>query len=66
MLDKKMILNIHIDDDLIDGLDKIFEENKDKRICVVATSCAGKSTLLKFFEDAKDMDEELFPLLTKE
>lgn len=51
---------------IIDDLKKIFEENQDKRICVVATSCAGKSTLVNSFSYALDMDKELFPLLTKE
>lgn len=54
------------DKTLIDDLNKIFSSNEDKRINVVATSCAGKSTLLKYFENAIDMDEALFPLLTKE
>lgn len=34
------------DKTLIDDLNKIFSSNEDKRINVVATSCAGKSTLL--------------------
>lgn len=51
---------------LINSLNNIFKENKDKRICVVATSCAGKSTLLKSLSNCLDMDDVLFPLLTKE
>ena len=30
----------------IDELSKIFEENSDKRICVLGTTCTGKSTLI--------------------
>ena len=48
------------------ALKKIFEENKGKRIVVVGTTCTGKSTLLREFPKAKDMDEVVFPLLTKE
>lgn len=61
-----MSKEIYKDESLLNELNNIFKDNKDKRICVVATSCAGKSTLLKYFECAKDMDDELYPLLTKE
>lgn len=47
-------------------LNKIFESNKDKRICVIGTSCIGKSTLLKELRNCYDMDDLLFPLLSKE
>jgi dephospho-CoA kinase len=55
-------------------LRKIFEENKDKRICVVGSSCVGKSTLLSYFSEVLDMDDILFgnkkkgvlPKLTKD
>lgn len=66
IVSRKLIPKICKDGSLLDSLNKIFEENKDKRICVVATSCAGKSTLMNFFECAQDMDDILFPLLTKE
>ena len=66
IVSRKFIPKICKDGSILDSLNKIFEENKDKRICVVATSCAGKTTLLNFFEYAKDMDDELYPLLTKE
>lgn len=51
---------------LIDNLRKIFENNEDKRICVIGTSCTGKTTLVNIFENAKDMDKIIFPLLSKE
>lgn len=41
-------------------LRKIFFENKDRRICVVGSSCVGKSTLLNFLPEAIDMDHILF------
>lgn len=50
----------------INSLNTIFTNNQEKRICVVATSCAGKSTLLKKLPNCLDMDDILFPLLTKE
>ncbi len=66
MSSSREISNIYKDCYLIDSLNRIFEENRNKRICVVATSCAGKSTLLHSFKEALDMDDELYPLLTKE
>ncbi len=55
-------------------LQRIFDSNKDKRICVVGGSCTGKTTLLRYFPNAVDMDDLLFgntdkglaPLLTRE
>ena len=47
-------------------LRKIFSDNSNKRICVLGTTCTGKSTILKNNNLGKDMDEEIFPLLTKE
>ncbi len=54
------------DNTLIDNLKNIFESNKDKKICVVGTTCTGKTTLVNIFENTEDMDEKIFPLLTKE
>ena len=48
----------------IDELIQIFNQNKDKRICVLGTTCTGKSTLLDEIKIGKDMDKEIFPLLT--
>ena len=31
----------------IDNLVTLFKENSDKRICVLGTTCTGKSTLIK-------------------
>lgn len=50
----------------IKELNKIFDNNSDKRICVIGTTCIGKSTLLKSLNNCYDMDELLFPLLSKE
>ena len=48
----------------IEELSKIFEENKDKRICVLGTTCTGKTYLINAINMGLDMDEEIFPLLT--
>lgn len=50
----------------IQELENIFNANKDKKICVIGTTCIGKSTLLKHLPECYDMDEILFPLLTNE
>lgn len=50
----------------IEQLIEIFEENRDKRICVLGTTCTGKTTLIKDTNIGLDMDEEIFPLLTQE
>jgi Predicted GTPases len=53
-------------DNFIDKLKLLLEQNKDKRIVVVGTTCVGKTTLLNEIAEALDMDKILFPLLTKE
>lgn len=50
----------------IEELKDIFNNNKDKRILVIGTTCTGKSTLIKNFGMGLDMDKIIFPLLTKE
>lgn len=50
----------------IDELRKVFNANKDKKICVIGTTCIGKSTILEYLPECYDMDEILFPLLTEE
>lgn len=58
----------------VEKMKKIFSDNIEKRICVVGSSCVGKSTLLDYLPEAIDMDDLLFgnkqkgidPLLTKE
>lgn len=52
--------------DIVDKLKNIFENNQDKRICVIGTTCTGKTTLIKKLGIGLDMDKEIFPLLTKE
>ena len=42
-----------------------MEKNKDKRICVLGTTCTGKTTIINDLQMGLDMDEEIFPLLTK-
>ena len=50
----------------INTLEAIFEKHKDERVCVLGTTCCGKSTLLKQIPNCVDMDEALWPLLTQE
>lgn len=49
-----------------DNLITILNENNDKRICVLGTTCTGKTTLINDLNIGLDMDKEIFPLLTKE
>lgn len=51
---------------IINQLKSIFMENKEKRICVVATTCTGKTTLINELNLGIDMDKEIFPMLTNE
>lgn len=50
----------------IDNLLTIFGENNNKRICVLGTTCTGKTTLRNDLNIGLDMDKEIFPLLSKE
>lgn len=49
-----------------DYLTRIFAENKDKRICVLGTTCTEKTTLINKLNIGEDMDKLIFPLLTQE
>lgn len=50
----------------VEELKEIFDNNKDKRILVIGTTCTGKSTLIKSLGIGLDMDKVIFPLLSKE
>lgn len=50
----------------IEELRQIFIDNKDKRICVLGTTCTGKTTLINESNMGVDMDEEIFSLITEE
>jgi broad-specificity NMP kinase len=52
-------------DKLHTQLSEILQANSDKRVIVVGTTCTGKSTLLKKIPGSEDMDEIVFPKLTK-
>ncbi len=52
--------------DYINDLKKVIDSNKDKRICVVGTSCTGKTTYLNYAKNGLDMDKIIFPLLSEE
>lgn len=50
----------------INALHAIFDKHKNERICVLATTCCGKTFLLKQIPGCVDLDDELWPQLTKE
>lgn len=52
--------------DTINSLNTIFDKHKNDRICILATTCCGKSTLHEQIPGTVDMDDELWPQLTKE
>ena len=52
--------------DTINSLNTIFEKHKEDQICILATTCCGKSTLHEQIPGTVDMDDELWPQLTKE
>lgn len=45
---------------------ELFDKYYDNRICVLGTTCCGKSTLQSQFIETVDMDEVLWPTLSKE
>lgn len=51
--------------DVVYKLRKIFDENQEKRICVLGTTCTGKTTFIKEMNIGLDMDELIFPLLSE-
>lgn len=55
-----------IDYEYINDLKKVIDNHKDKRICVVGTSCTGKTTYLDYAKNGLDMDKIIFPLLSDE
>lgn len=50
----------------INALNAIFEKHKNERVCVLATTCCGKTTLLRQIPGCVDLDDELWPQLTAE
>ncbi len=50
----------------LNALNAIFEKHKNDRICVLGTTCCGKSTLKEQIPGTVDMDEVLWPQLTKD
>lgn len=57
---------MNLDYEYINDLKKVIDSNKDKRICVVGTSCTGKTTYLEYDKNGLDMDQIIFPLLSSE
>ena len=50
----------------INALNAIFLKHKNERVCVLATTCCGKTTLLRQIPGCVDLDDELWPQLTDE
>ena len=50
----------------LEEIRQIFNNNKDKRICVLGTTCTGKSTLIKELNIGIDIDKEIYQKLTRE
>lgn len=51
--------------DTVTVLEEIFERHRSQRICVLGTICCGKTTLLRQISGSVDLDDELWPQLTK-
>ena len=43
----------------VNALKAIFVKHKNERICVIGTTCCGKTTLLRQIPDCVDMDDAL-------
>lgn len=43
----------------------IFDKHKNQRVCVLGTTCCGKTTLFRQMPGSVDLDEELWPQLTE-
>lgn len=52
--------------EIINSLKAIFEKHINERVCVLATTCCGKTTLLRQIPDCIDLDDELWTQLTQE
>ena len=52
--------------EIVNSLKAIFEKHENERICVLATTCCGKSTILRHIPTCIVLDDELCPQLTKE
>ena len=66
MIQLKMIMKGFNMNDIIYKLREIFDNNKEKRICVLGTTCTGKTTFINEMNVGQDMDEMIFPLLSEE
>lgn len=51
--------------DIKQELEKILKEHRHERVCVVGTTCTGKSYLIRHIPDALDMDDLIWPQITK-
>ena len=51
---------------VLSELREIFAKNTDKRICVIAASCTGKTTLLQDLPECYEIDKEVWANLPKD
>ena len=58
-----MVLSIT---ETVNTLNAIFEKHNHDRVCVIGTTCAGKTTLLEQLPNCLDMDEIAFSNITEE
>lgn len=52
--------------DTINTLEAIFEKHKQERVCVLSTTCVGKTTMIKQIPYCVDVDDVLGELMTAE
>jgi hypothetical protein len=60
MAEKPRELNV------VEKLREILDSHNHERVCVVGTTCTGKSYLISHISQAQDMDELIFPKLSAE
>ena len=60
-----MSINVSLSE-TVNALKAIFKMHQRERICVIGTTCCGKTTLLREIPNCVDMDEAIGALLTSE
>ena len=59
-------MNVENDERVVRQLTQLFKTHRDKRILVLGTTCAGKSTLVRNFPECLDQDDVCWELLPRE
>ena len=55
----------YVNNPIVAELKALLLLHSAQRVCVVGTTCTGKSTLLTHIPTARDQDREVFPRLTE-